>query len=90
MSTLSKEQKRHVAAGRHPMGFAWLFEDRKKPSCRECVHARRHTRANSWWKCHHPALKLTGGRGTDIRVRWPACAEFVARDSREPVQVWHD
>lgn len=61
--------------GKHyvqPKGYAYFpGTGPKDESCGSCMHAERHAR---WAKCGHPNYpKHTGGRGTDILLRSPAC-----------------
>lgn len=44
--------------------------------CGDCVHHRVKRMANDYHKCDIWHKKLTGGPGTDIRVRWRACGKF--------------
>lgn len=47
-------------------------------TCGECSHLfRRADTAGRYYKCDLRAV--TGGPGSDHRVRWPACARFEAR-----------
>lgn len=50
-------------------------------TCRDCAH--KHTmgagHAKSWIKCELRRATWTGGEGTDILARSPACSKFEQR-----------
>lgn len=43
-------------------------------SCRTCACAYQRSMARSYWKC--ALVKATGGPGTDIRLKSPACSQW--------------
>jgi hypothetical protein len=43
-------------------------------TCKTCVHLFYHTYSRRFWKCD--LRVLTHGRGSDHRVRWPACGRY--------------
>lgn len=48
-------------------------------TCRTCRHATRISYSNSFYKCGLAQNKWTHGRGTDIRLKDPACAKYEER-----------
>lgn len=49
-------------------------------TCGTCKHAySRNGGRRNYWKCD--LVKATGGPGSDIRLKWPACSRF---DQKEP------
>ena len=49
--------------------------------CRECDHCRRvHHHDKIFAKCWKMERHWSNGQGTDIRVGWTACREFVERE----------
>lgn len=46
--------------------------------CGTCRHAERFRTARQWSKCGLVRAFWTGGRGTDIRLRTPACSKWEA------------
>lgn len=75
-----------LAQGRHPLGGklhadAAPADDRKADGlrCRGCVHVvRQEYVAGDYLKCD--AHLITRGPGTDLRLWWPACEGFEAKD----------
>ena len=63
-----------LAGSRHPITRLPLLAG--DHTCGDCGYARKHDR---WWKCH--AATVTNGPATDLRVGWPACELFTARDT---------
>lgn len=53
----------------------------KGETCRTCVHSYCRTFAKSYWKCD--LVKATCGTGTDIRLKWAACARWEAKPAQE-------
>ncbi|MGY6257262.1 hypothetical protein ACXIVK_27775 [Paraburkholderia caledonica] len=53
-------------------------------TCRSCQHKRStgSSTARTYWKCGLMQAHWTGGPGTDIRMRSPAC-QFWAREQGE-------
>lgn len=49
-------------------------------TCRTCNNATLHTipSGSRFWKC--ALVKATGGPGTDIRLKTPACRAWVRHD----------
>ena len=45
-------------------------------TCGSCRHKSRHEMANVWYKCELMRPYWTGGRGTDISTRSPACRRW--------------
>lgn len=51
-------------------------------TCGDCKHAwKRHNGAKKYWKCG--LVKPTRGAGTDIRLKWAACARFEKKKKHE-------
>jgi hypothetical protein len=44
--------------------------------CMDCKHLFCHERSRHWYKCK--LYGITGGPGTDWRVKWTACGKFEA------------
>lgn len=44
--------------------------------CRDCRHLVRHTYAKSYLKCLLARDRWTGGGGSDVRARDPACSKW--------------
>ena len=49
--------------------------------CKDCKHFLRFRQATTWFKC---ALRNGGGRATDHRANWQACARFQSLDPKCP------
>lgn len=45
-------------------------------TCRTCKHATKISYANTFYKCELARAGWTGGKATDIKLRWPACAKW--------------
>jgi hypothetical protein len=64
-----------IAAGVHPHNGLPLGPAGE--TCGSCKHKRRTPQtAGTYWKCD--LGPLSRGPGTDLRVRWPACAKWEA------------
>lgn len=48
-------------------------------TCGSCRHALRFLAARSYSKCALMRSRWTGGEGSDIRLRTPACRKWEAR-----------
>lgn len=46
-------------------------------TCRTCAHSYGRQFSKTYWKCD--LVKATGGAGTDIKLRSPACSRWEAR-----------
>lgn len=73
-------QRKQVVAGRHPMGPPLLGDPAK--TCGNCAHLYRVSYTKVYIKCS--LVPATGGPGTDVRVRWPACTKWAA----ESFTIW--
>lgn len=74
------ESLRHncnVAAGLHPTGFP-LHADASL-RCRDCANVSKHYSpvGRTFHKCR--LERMTAGPGTDIRLRWRACAKLETK-----------
>ncbi len=69
----STEQRRQALLGKHPTGRPLLGGPE---SCRTYTHCLRFQRAKAWHKCALDHHRWTHGRGSDIRLRWPACSQW--------------
>jgi hypothetical protein len=49
----------------------------KDETCKSCRHAYARRFAKTYWKCD--LVKETGGPGSDIRLKWKACARWKAK-----------
>lgn len=49
----------------------------KGETCRTCEHCTISQHAKRYYKCGLMKHLWTRGSATDIRVRWPACSEWV-------------
>lgn len=49
-------------------------------TCKTCRHVFRNKMAKTYYKCDLMREYWTGGAGTDIRLRWPACKYWEPRD----------
>lgn len=52
-----------------------ILDNGKK--CRDCKHAVRFSQSKVWHKCLLNRDRWTGGVGTDIRLKDPACGLFA-------------
>jgi hypothetical protein len=50
-------------------------------TCGDCEHHVRKRMAKTYHKCELARAKWTGGGGTDIRLRSPACSGWEAKGS---------
>jgi hypothetical protein len=48
-------------------------------TCKSCRHIHRSEMAKTYLKCWLMRAQWTGGPGTDIRARDPACSKWEAR-----------
>lgn len=49
-------------------------------TCKGCAHAvRRNGGVKDYWKCDVIRHRWTGGPGTDIKLRSPACSMFLKK-----------
>lgn len=87
-------QARDLAKGRHPLTGGPLHADAaphdnreglglRCGTCRFRILSDHHNRtyAKCWWPnpdTGGTALRLTHGAATDVRVWWPACADYEA------------
>lgn len=58
-----------IKEGLHPFGMK-LREPRGE-TCKTCNHSVAKRLGNIYWKCD--LMNNTGGPGTDLRLKWPAC-----------------
>ena len=49
-------------------------------TCRSCKHKTAHQYNRTYWKCG--LVKPTAGPGTDIRLKSPACAYWIAETEK--------
>jgi hypothetical protein len=49
-------------------------------TCRTCKHLRRIKRANTYIKCGLMERYWTGGAGTDVKAKWPACKAWERKE----------
>lgn len=50
-------------------------------TCKDCKYAVRFEQSKSWHKCELNRRRWTGGTGTDIRLKDPACSLFEPDES---------
>lgn len=68
-----------VRKGVQPRGYAGIpGTGPAGKTCRDCEHYTIRSLAKDYRKCGHPDARLrwTGGAGTDILARSPACSKF--------------
>jgi hypothetical protein len=53
-------------------------------TCGSCLHLYRNVMAKTYLKCELNRAKWTGGGGTDVRARDPACRQWQAKDNGCP------
>lgn len=68
-------QRKRAARGLHPMGMRLKGGDPE--TCGSCAHLWRNEWARTYLKCR--LVTATGGPGTDVRKRWPACEKWEAK-----------
>lgn len=71
-------QRTNVRIGLHPMGHK-LAENGHH--CGDCGHMKRRNMGGTYIKCD---LNDTHGPATDIRLSWPACSQWKARENQVP------
>ena len=49
-------------------------------TCGSCRHMTSHRQGKIWHKCDLYRARWTGGRGTDVLVRSPACSRWESAD----------
>lgn len=49
-------------------------------TCRSYIHSTANQMANTYWKCALMRDKWTGGRGTDIVLKSPACSKWEGKN----------
>lgn len=80
-TTLGGETVTVTPRGKHyvePRGYAYFpGTGPKGETCGSCKSAIKFSR---WWKCERSRTTWTGGRGTDILVRAPACKYWEANN----------
>lgn len=69
-------QRARAARGLHPMGMLLKGGDGGE-TCGGCTHLRRNSWSRVYLKCD--LIPPTGGPGTDIRAKWPACDKWEAK-----------
>ena len=47
-------------------------------TCKTCAHKASNRRAKTYWKCGLTRATWTGGSGSDIRLKDPACSFWQA------------
>jgi hypothetical protein len=68
-----KRNERLLAIGVHPATRRPLAGN--GGTCGDCEHSYRTGLGHrGWWKCE--LVPATNGPGTDIRLKWPACASW--------------
>ncbi len=75
-------QKHNVKQGRHAMGHAMPGPEGE--TCGSCGHKETSYNCDgkpSWSKC--ALARQTGGKASDTRRRWPACARWESKQSAE-------
>lgn len=73
--SLTRRRNEMLAAGVHPA--TRLKAHPELGTCGTCANAVQvHGGARRYWKCK--LLPITGGPGTDLRLKWPACHNFEA------------
>lgn len=77
---------RQIALGSHFRAYA------AKPGtgpdgeiCRTCSHSYARRFSKNYWKCG--LVPATGGQGTDIRLKSPACSKWEAKASFDIVKI---
>lgn len=70
-SPATARQNLAVARGLHPMGMPLLGGG---ASCGGCAHLFKSHKGSAYLKCLK--TRMTHGRGSDIRAKWPACSLF--------------
>ncbi len=45
--------------------------------CKDCRFLKKYQQAGTWFKCQ---LRPSGGKATDHRANWQACAKFQSLD----------
>lgn len=50
-------------------------------TCGSCAHLRRKQMAKTYLKCALTAKAWTGGAGTDVKARAPACSKWQKKDT---------
>jgi hypothetical protein len=67
-----------LAGGVHPATKMPLLPTDRMPydgaRCGNCKHLTSHSHDRTWYKCS--LVPITGGPGTDIRLKWPACIKW--------------
>lgn len=70
-----------LAAGTHPTSRRKLAPEGHPGhghTCGDCEHHLIHHLGGTYHKCELAHGGLTGGPGSDVRVRWPACTAWEA------------
>ena len=52
-------------------------------TCGPCKHLYRHRMAKTYLKCDLMRRHWTGGAGTDIKARWPACRQWQQQTTED-------
>lgn len=84
--TYKERERRRLAIGIHPAGVAAIATagPAAGETCRTCANCvARSDTAGTYHKCLLQRERWTGGRATDILVRWPACEKWVPRVTDE-------
>lgn len=72
MPAYRRKQWGRLARGLHPFGMNLAYNGKK---CGDCASAEGHgLNMKKWYKCAR--MVNSGGPGTDLLVRWPACELF--------------
>ncbi len=63
-----------IKRGPQPKGyFAAPGTGPEGETCRTCKHATAKRMSKTYWKCGKASARWTGGLGSDIRLKSPAC-----------------
>jgi hypothetical protein len=78
----SEEQKKIIEAKRYAKG---LYADKpgtgpSGETCGSCKHLYHKSMAKTYLKCALMQALWTGGGGTDIKAKAPACSKWQARN----------
>lgn len=78
-----ERESRLLSEGQHPSGIGVLATGDHAGAgkrCKDCLFCvKQDGVAGDYHKCRLMRAYWTGGRATDILVKWPACRKFQAK-----------
>lgn len=78
--TYRVRERRMLGEGLHPRTALPLLPGEHGHTCGDCAHLCRIGMAGTYHKCGLTRATWSGGRASDVLVKWPACARWALRE----------